>query len=74
MHFRFRYDRSSRDGDALIVRVGWECGVCHEENEPDDLFCWQCSSERGDWLCPCGRKNRKADAECSECGRPKGDE
>lgn len=71
MHFRILRDRSNRDGDALIVRIGWDCGVCAEENDPDDRFCWQCSAERGDWLCGCGRLNRKTDRECSDCGREK---
>lgn len=75
MHFRIRHDRSHRDDDAMIVRVGWDCTVCGAENEVDDSFCWVCSTERGDWLCErCAHKNKKRETACEECGVAKADQ
>jgi transcription elongation factor Elf1 len=76
MHWRIVRDRGHRDGDALIAPVvdtTWDCPVCGEENV-ERATCWQCTAERTDWVCPCGRKNRKGDTECSDCGSERPEE
>lgn len=55
------------------MTVAWDCAVCRAENEPDETHCQWCKNAAGDWICGCGRRNRKADAECTDCGSPKGD-
>lgn len=63
----------------MIVRVrefeGWTCQVCNQSRGNTDEWgrCVVCNNERGDWLCDCGRRNRKTDDECSECGSPNPD-
>lgn len=53
--------------------TAWECSVCSQDNPPEESHCWWCKNAHGDWVCDCGRRNRKADEECSECGQPKPD-
>lgn len=79
-HYRFVHVRETAEDpvDLIVAHYvtdapAWDCGVCAEPNEGDDRFCWWCRAEHGDWLCDCGRRNRKADEECSECGTPQPD-
>lgn len=68
---------SADDGqDLFVVRTPepWDCTVCQETITDGRTTCWNCSAERGDWVCPCGRKNRKGDDACSDCGEERPDE
>ena len=76
-HFRFgHYAEPAGDPADLIVPhhewEPWDC-FCGETITDGGTICPNCSSERGDWLCDCGRKNKSRDGECSECGNPRPD-
>ena len=60
--------------DNTMLVTQWDCRVCRSEND-DRSHCWECSQERGNWMCEdCGHVNKKGSDECETCGREKPDE
>lgn len=61
---------------APVYRPGppWYCGIDGTENTEDWERCKYCNQPKGDWVCGCGRRNRKTDDECSDCGNAKPDD
>lgn len=74
-HYRIGHYAESADvgSDLIVPHHNWEpwdcfCGAVITDGA---AFCPVCSSERGDWMCGCGHKNRKRSRDCEVCGLPR---
>jgi len=74
----FQNARSSLD----MFKNGWICPSCGRSNDTNSICCPKCGhyvdskdkiekNENHDWICECGKLNKRFSTICNRCGKEK---